>query len=330
MIRALLLLSKGLDSLLAGKIIQKQGIDVIPITYMTPYFNWQYYYKPEKYFDYCKSQGFSESYLFDITEEYLQILKKPRYGFGCLANPCIACKIFMISKTLKFLPKMDARFIITGEVLGQRPKSQKKWAMEIIKTESGANDLLVRPLSAKLLPPSLPERLGWIDREKLYSIKGRNRQKQFQLAKEFGINNYSTPAGGCLLTDPEIGRRVLKILKEKRKLSPLNAHLSVIVRHIFDTNLWVVLGRNHIENVKLFQACHSTVPIFTLSVPSPIAVVLEGNPDENFIKNLLIQYSKKAKEKIVNGENVELIVPNSSIFFYEESQQNQISLLSPL
>lgn len=318
--RALLLFSKGLDSLLAGKIIQKQGIDVIPITYITPYFNWKYHYNPEEYFQYCKSQGFNESYVIDITDEYLEILKKPRYGFGCLANPCIACKTFMISKTLTLLSKLNAKFIVTGEVLGQRPKSQNKWAMEVIRAESGAEDLLVRPLCAKLLPPSLPEKLGWIDREKLYSISGRSRHQQFILAKEFNIKNYSTPAGGCLLTDPEIGRRMLKILNEKRTLNRLTAELSVLGRHIFEDDIWIVLGRNHTENVKLYQLANEKLAVYTLNEPAPIAVVVEGHPSLKFVKELLTRYSKKAKEKIARGLQISLTQPNSREFSFETLQ----------
>ncbi|MEJ5286551.1 MAG: tRNA (5-methylaminomethyl-2-thiouridylate)-methyltransferase [Candidatus Kapaibacterium sp.] len=315
--RALLLFSKGLDSLLAGKIIESQGIQVVPITYITPFFNWEYHNNPQKYYEYCKSLGFQESYLIDITEEYLSILKKPRYGFGCLANPCVACKTFMISKTKKLLNELQADFIVTGEVLGQRPKSQNKWAMEVIKDESGADDLLVRPLSAKLLPPSLPERLGWIDREKLYGISGRNRQMQFQLAKKFNIKNFPTPAGGCLLTDPEIGRRMLKILKEKRTLNPLTAKLSVQGRHFFTNDSWIVLGRNHKENVKLFNLVRNQLPVFTLSVPAPIAVVVEGTPTLEYIKDLLIRYSKKAQKHIANGFNIEIVQPNPLEFTFE-------------
>ncbi len=212
---------------------------------------------------------------------------------------------------------MQADFIVTGEVLGQRPKSQNKWAMEVIKDESGADDLLVRPLSAKLLPPSLPERLGWIDREKLYGISGRNRQMQFQLAKKFNIKNFPTPAGGCLLTDPEIGRRMLKILKEKRTLNPLTAKLSVQGRHFFTNDSWIVLGRNHKENVKLFNLVRNQLPVFTLSVPAPIAVVVEGTPTLEYIKDLLIRYSKKAQKHIANGFNIEIVQPNPLEFTFE-------------
>jgi hypothetical protein len=307
--KAALLFSKGLDSLLAGKIIQSQGIEVIPVTYITPFFNWKFSENPRSYYKYCESQNFTKSILVDVTEEYLPILHKPRYGFGCLANPCIACKIFMLKKTKDLMDEHNFAFIITGEVLGQRPKSQNKWAMEVIKRESGVGDLLLRPLCAKLFPPSLPERMGWVEREKLYDISGRNRQRQFQLAKEFGINDFSTPAGGCLLTDPEIGRRMLKILHENRPLNKLTAQLSVLGRHFFEDNVWIVLGRNHADNQKILKIVNFKLPVYTLSEPAPVAVVVQGDVPENKIKELLVLYSKKASARISLGSRVELLTP---------------------
>lgn len=312
--RALLLFSKGLDSLLAGKIIQEQGIKVIPIVFITPFFNWKFFYNPDEYYDYCKSNGFDESYIFNVTEEYIKILYKPRYGFGCLANPCIACKIFMISKARKLLEELNADFVITGEVIGQRPKSQNRKALKIIKDESGINELLVRPLSAKLLPPSLPEILGWIDRKKLYAIYGRNRKLQFKLAKQFGIKDFETPAGGCLLADPQIGTRVLRILKEKRPLNYYTAQLTVLGRHIFDDENWIVVGRTHLENKKIFNICRGLLPIFTLSEPAPIAAVLQGEVNIEKIKNILLNFSHKAKEKIQEGIKVEVEEPSEYEF----------------
>ncbi|MCX8056171.1 MAG: thiamine biosynthesis protein [Ignavibacteria bacterium] len=310
----MLLFSKGLDSLLAGKIIQSQGVEVIPITFITPFFDWKYFYNPQLYYDYCKSHGFAESHLINVTEEYLQILKKPKYGFGCLANPCVACKIFMLSKSKSMMKSLNADFIITGEVIGQRPKSQNRRALEIIKNESNVYDLLVRPLSAKLLPPSLPEKLGWIDRSKLYAIYGRNRKIQFKLASMFGITDFETPAGGCLLTDPQIGRRILQILHENRPLNTITAQLSVIGRHIFDGDTWIVLGRTHNENKKIYNICKGIFPLFTLSEPAPVAAILQGESNHDKIKELLISFSHKSREKVNLNLSVELVEPDEEEF----------------
>jgi len=312
--KALLLFSNGLDSILAGKIIQEQGIEVIPVTYVTPFFNWKYIEKPESFRQRCKSLGFEKSVLIDITVDFLKILKKPRYGYGCLANPCIACKILMFSKTHKLLKYLNADFIVTGEVIGQRPMSQNRWAMEVIKKESGVDGLLVRPLSAKILSPTLPEQLGWIDREKLYGSFGRTRKLQFNLAKKYGIENVPTPAGGCLLTDPHIGQRLLKILKENKPLNVDTARLSVMGRHFIDEHYWIVLGRNDFENRKIFRIANGKFPMFTLTEPAPIAVLLDGNCEESLIKDLLIRYSKKAKLKANSGETINLILPKEKEF----------------
>jgi len=312
--KALLLFSGGLDSLLSGKIIQKQGIKVIPVTYITPFFNWKYYHNPEAFHQLCKNYGFDESILLDVTEEYLKILQKPKYGFGSHANPCIACKIFMMSKTKELLKETGADFVISGEVIGQRPKSQNRWAMEIIKNESNLDDLLVRPLSAKLLPPSLPERMGWVKREELFDLFGRNRKVQLQLAKEFGLENFSSPAGGCLLTDPQIGDRMLKVINEKRPLNSLTAQLAVLGRHVYNDSYWIVLGRNDEENKKIYKIAKNKLPLYILTEPSPLAAIIQGNPTEDEVKSLLIKYSKKAQAKINSGQSVSLIPPSEEEF----------------
>lgn len=312
--KALLMFSRGLDSLLAGKIIQSQGIEVMPVTYITPFFNWKYSEDPDSFHEYCKSQGFEKSILIDLSDEYLKILQKPKYGFGRYANPCIACKILMFTKTKQLLKDLNADFIISGEVLGQRPKSQNKWAMEIIKKESEVDDLLVRPLSAKVLPETLPERLGWIDREKLFGLQGRDRKFQLELVEKFGIKEFSTPAGGCLLTDPQIGTRILKILSENKPLNTLTSQLAVLGRHFIDEKQWIVLGRNDDENKKIVKIANGKLPLFTLTEPAPVAVIIQGELDENTIKELLVKFSKKAQMKIKSGESVDLIPVNQEEF----------------
>jgi tRNA U34 2-thiouridine synthase MnmA/TrmU len=326
--KALLLFSGGLDSILAGKIIQEQGIEVIPVTYITPFFNWKYSEQPELFHQRCQSLGFEKGILVNLTEEFLKILHKPRYGFGCLANPCIACKILMLSKTKQLLKEHNADFIITGEVVGQRPKSQNKRAMEIIRKESGVEDILVRPLSAKILPPTVPEKLAWVDRNKLFGFQGRSRKLQFFLARKYEIKDFPTPAGGCLLTQPEIGTRMLTILKGNKPLNELTAKLAVLGRHFIDANHWIVLGRNDVENRKIFKIANGKLPLFTLTEPAPVAVILDGNPDENLIKELLVRFSKKAKIKKESGEKVDLIPPDERDFGDNKEMMNPKSATS--
>lgn len=308
---ALLLFSEGLDSHLAGLILKEQGIKVIAVRFIAPFFGWNYKENPAPFYEKIKELGFDEGYLIDITEEYLKILRKPEYGYGDYANPCIDCKIFMLNKAKELMNEFKADFIATGEVLGQRPMSQNKNALELIEKKAGVKGILLRPLSAKLLSETEVERKGLINREKLLDIRGRKRTAQFELAKKFKLKEIPTPAGGCLLTDPQIGGRVLRILKEKRTLNYKTAQLLVLGRHFFEEGLWIVLGRNKEENEKIKRIVQGAYRIYTLNVPAPSATVIEGNPPEDFIKKLLVKYSKKAKDKISKGEEIILILENA-------------------
>ncbi|MCD6490534.1 MAG: hypothetical protein J7K20_07410 [Thermodesulfobacterium sp.] len=304
---AILLFSEGLDSHLAGLLLKEQGIKIIAVRFITPFFGWKYKEDPEPFYEKVKALGFDEGLLVDVTEEYIEVLKKPEYGYGDYANPCIDCKIFMLKKAKKFMEELKTDFIATGEVLGQRPMSQNKNTLELIERKAGVKGILLRPLSAKLLAETKPEKKGIIDREKLLDISGRKRTTQFELAKKFKLKEISTPSGGCLLTDPQIGGRVLKVIKERRLLNYETSQLLIIGRHFLEEGLWVVLGRNKEENEKIRRIVQNKYKTYTLDVPAPTAVIVEGNPPEEFIKKLLLKYSKKAKEKISKGEDVSLI-----------------------
>lgn len=307
MAKAILLFSEGLDSTLSGLILKKNGIEVIAVRFITPFFGWKYKKNPQIFKEKIKALGFDEGFTIDITEEYLELLKSPKHGFGDFANPCIDCKIFFLKKAKNLMEELKADFIATGEVLGQRPMSQNKPAMEIIEREAGVKGLLLRPLSAKLLKETEPEKKGLVKRENLYAHRGRRRIFQLELAKTFGLKEIPTPSGGCLLTDPVIGSRVLKILKEKRLLTPLTAELLTFGRHHFDNDLWIVLGRNKEENERLKEVVNKTYSLYTLNEPSPFLVVIEGNPQEDYLKNLLLNFSKKARKKLEEGGKIDLI-----------------------
>lgn len=244
-VKALALISGGLDSLLAAKLIYDQGIEVIGLHFNIPF---------------CKLK-IKESFCdigikiteVDLFSEFLGLIQKPRYGFGTNMNPCIDCKILMFSKAKELMPEFGARFIITGEVLGQRPMSQNKQALKLIKQKSGLDDLLLRPLSAQFFPPSLAEREGWVRRDKLLNFNGRRRSAQMQLAKSLGIDKYATPAGGCLLTDPNFSQRLAELLAHE-ELNLDNLELLKVGRHfrIADKSRLVV-GRDESENNLLMQ-----------------------------------------------------------------------------
>lgn len=306
MTKALLLFSEGLDSILAGKILKDQGINVTAIKYITPFFGWELKKNPENYYEKIEKLGFDEGKIVDITKEYLELLKKPRYGYGSHANPCIDCKILMINKTFQLLNEYKADFIATGEVLGQRPMSQNRNALVLIKKNSEFEDLLLRPLSAKLLFPTKPEREGLVDREKLLSISGRSRREQLVLAEKYGICDIPSPAGGCFLTDPVLGNRVLEILKNNLPLDNITAELLTLGRHYISEDTWIVLGRNYEENKKIFEIASSHYTIYCLSEPSPLGIIISGDNNKEKLFELLFEHSKKARLASKNGKEIKM------------------------
>ncbi|CAH9019460.1 tRNA (5-methylaminomethyl-2-thiouridylate)-methyltransferase [Candidatus Nitrosacidococcus sp. I8] len=209
--KAVALISGGLDSMLAVKVIQAQGIHVEGINFFTGFCveghthairNKDKNSAKRNNALWVAEQLGIKLHIIDVIEEYKEVVLNPRHGYGAHLNPCLDCKSFMVAKALKWMKEHKFDFIITGEVIGQRPKSQKAYAMPIVARESGAHDLLLRPLCAKNLPPTLPEQQGWVDRDQLHDFSGRSRKPQITLAESFGFEGYAQPAGGCcFLTD---------------------------------------------------------------------------------------------------------------------------------
>jgi tRNA U34 2-thiouridine synthase MnmA/TrmU len=244
-IKALALISGGLDSWLAAKLICDQGCEVVGLHFKIPFCRLDI----KKSFPNIGIQIMEV----DLGQEFLALIRQPDYGFGSNMNPCIDCKILMLSRAKELMPGLGAKFIITGEVLGQRPMSQNKQALKLIRHRSGLNDLLLRPLSAQFFPPSLAEKEGWVKRERLLNFNGRLRTPQMRLAKDFGFNNYATPAGGCLLTDPGFSRRLIELLAHN-ELNLENLELLKTGRHFrVGDNTRLVVGRDGSENNRLAQ-----------------------------------------------------------------------------
>lgn len=242
--KAIALFSGGLDSILSVCIIKDQGIKVEGVCFVSPFFS------DERAREAAKRLKIPLVTV-DIGKELISLIKSPPHGFGKGANPCIDCHILMIRMAGSLMKKRGASFLISGEVLGERPKSQNRRALMLIAKESGWEDLLLRPLTAKNLPPTLPERLKWVDRDKLFGIKGRGRKAQFELAKKFKIEHFPAPAGGCLLTDPNFSRRVKYILqvgivnREEIELLKLGRHFHL------NHHTRVVVGRKKEENLRI-------------------------------------------------------------------------------
>ncbi len=252
-IKALSLFSGGLDSILASKIVKDMGIEVIGIYFETGFENRN---KEEKK-DYLKQIAQKIGIfldIVDITEQFIaDILFSPKYGYGKNLNPCIDCHANMIKIAKMLLPKYKAKFIITGEVVAQRPMSQRKEALKNIERLSESESIVLRPLSAKLLEPTYPEKAGWVNREKLFAISGRSRSVQIELAKKYNIDKYESPAGGCLLTDRNFSNKLKEFVKFE-KLNSKEIEILKTGRHFrLKEKIRLVIGRNKTENEKLLK-----------------------------------------------------------------------------
>jgi len=243
------LLSGGLDSRLAVKMMQNQGFEVEAVAIKTPFCD----------FDCGRGCGFEIRETADtlgvklktvyLGDDYIEMLKHPKHGFGSGMNPCIDCRAMMFEAGKKHMEEIGAEFIISGEVLGQRPMSQHAPALRTIEKESGLEGKIVRPLSAALLPPTEPELKGLIKREDLGKIRGRSRKDQLEMAQEFGIENPPNAGGGCLLTDPAFAIRVKDLFKHTETPTTNDIDLLKIGRHFrFDENTKLIVGRNKDEN----------------------------------------------------------------------------------
>ncbi|MEE4166073.1 MAG: phosphoadenosine phosphosulfate reductase family protein, partial [Desulfocapsaceae bacterium] len=206
--RALSLFSGGLDSICATRLVMEQGVEVIAVKFITPFFGYDILRDPDKYRQETAQKYGINVKVVDISDEYLQLLRNPSHGFGKYFNPCIDCKIFMLSRARTMLEELGASFLITGEVLGQRPMSQRRDTLNVIERDSGNKTVLLRPLSAKLLNETEAERSGLVDRQRLLDFSGRGRSRQISLAKSYGITDFPAPAGGCILADPILSRRI--------------------------------------------------------------------------------------------------------------------------
>jgi len=243
-IKAVALFSGGLDSILAVKLIQEQGIEVKGVNFKTPFFGLDKTFLAAKSLD-------MDLEIIDITKEHLEILKKPKHGYGKNMNPCIDCHALMFKKAGEYMTKIGASFILSGEVLGERPMSQNRNSLSIIERESGFEGRILRPLSALLLAETIPEEEGLVDRNKLLNISGRSRKRQMELAVKMGIEDYPSPAGGCKLTEPAFSKR-LRDLFTQGVFSLEDIELLKLGRHFrLSTNIKLVVGRNKEENEKI-------------------------------------------------------------------------------
>jgi len=300
--KAVALISGGLDSMLAVRVIQEQGIHVEGINFFTGFcVEGHTHAVRKKHKDKQKrnnalwvaEQLGIKLHIVDVVEEYKDILLNPVHGYGKNVNPCLDCKTFMVKKAVEWLKEHDFDFIITGEVVGQRPMSQRKATMPIVAKDSGSDDLLVRPLSAQQLPATLPEREGWLDRDKMYDFSGRTRKPQMALAEQYGFKDYAQPAGGCcMLTDENYALK----LKDMWANRPSRAYeLDDIImlkmgRHFrLAPHLKIIIGREEGENNFMQGYKNQFISIFPTSHPGALCLVDgEFKSDEEFHQALAL------------------------------------------
>lgn len=284
--KAIALISGGLDSMLATKLILEQGIHVEGINFFTGFCVEGHTHAIRK-----KDQGKQKRnnalwvaeqlgiklHIIDIVEEYKNTVLNPKYGYGANLNPCLDCKVFMVGKAKQWMEENNFDFIITGEVIGQRPKSQLKTKMPIVAQESGANDRLVRPLCAKLLAPTLPETAGWIKRELLGDFSGRSRKPQMAMAERLGIEEYAQPAGGCcFLTDKYYSAKLADLwqARGKRAYELDDIMLLKVGRHLRPRDHFkIIIGREEGENNFLEGYRHQFAHLRILSHNGPLALI---------------------------------------------------------
>lgn len=301
-VKCILLYSGGLDSLLAGKILLNEGIEVIGLHCILPYF------PPDSDPELLKESIIAKQIGLNLVHyrcgtEYIEMLKNPLHGYGKHINPCIDCKIFFINKAAELMIDNEADFVATGEVVGQRPMSQQKNTLIHIENNTLKGRLL-RPLSAKLLKPTIPEIEGIINRDHFYDISGRGRIRQIALAKSFGINDYSSPAGGCLFTDSFIAARIKDLIKNDPDFKQYELYLIKMGRHFrINPSLKIIVSKNEQETIELEKYEKYADFFFKPDFSGP-SVFVKGIMTENdiyIINSIICRYGKPfLKEDIIN------------------------------
>jgi tRNA-specific 2-thiouridylase len=296
-VKALALFSGGLDSILAVKLMLEQGIDVATVNFVSP-------------FCLCeKGGGVSEAArrlgvplkVVGVGAEYLKMLRNPKHGYGKNMNPCVDCRIFILKKAKKIAEEIGAAFIFTGEVLDERPMSQHFRALKLVEEEAGLQGQLLRPLSARLLPATVMEKKGLVDRAKLVDIRGRSRKPQLKLAEKFSIKKYPSPAGGCLLTCKEYASKLRDLFQHKKRCSLADVSLLKVGRHFRFGENKIIVGRNEEENsVLVAKKARNDYYFEVPDIGSPITV-LQGAKTKKAVRTaaaLTAFYSDAKSDKV--------------------------------
>lgn len=312
-IKAIGLVSGGLDSAVAVGLMREQGVEMYGVNFLNgfsaDYMRAEVKGRPisdvvegrERYLS--RYLGI-EMRVIDVAGEYLDVLMNPRHGYGANVNPCIDCRIFLLRRARELMEEVGASFIFTGEVLGQRPMSQHRKALDVVEVESGLEGILLRPLSAKLLKPTRMEKEGLIDRERLCDIQGRSRRRQMELIASMGFDGFAQPAGGCILTDENYARKFKEFISHegKERFNRAQAVLLTVGRHFrISDGAKIVVGRNELESDYLEREWADYVLLKTVDVPGPTTLFM-GECDEELLRlaaSITARYSDGKYEKRV-------------------------------
>ncbi len=293
--KAYLLFSGGLDSIIAAKLLQNMGFKVIAVNIVSPFFE----RSKETIKKIAEKLGIDVIFI-EAGEDYLEMLKNPKYGYGKNLNPCIDCKAYMLRKVAEIA---DKNVIATGDVLGQRPMSQRKEAFKLIEKLANLEGRVLRPLSGKLLPPTIYEKEGLVKRESMLDLKGRSRKRHKEILKMMGldISEFPTPAGGCLLTDPTFSKKVRDLI-EHNELSWKNVRLLKVGRHFRIDSCKLVVGRNREENEELKNFIEPSDVVLKPSIPGPTGILrCSKKPDDRVIdtsSKIIARYCSKRKGNV--------------------------------
>ncbi len=295
--KALVLLSGGLDSILAAKVLKNQGIKVTALSFKSYFFNVSDAQKAAKHLRIPLK-------VVDFSKEHLKMVKSPMHGYGKSMNPCVDCHSLMLRKAKEIMKKEKFDFVATGEVLGERPMSQNLRALIIVEIQSSLKGYLLRPLSAKLLEPTIVEKKGLVNRDELLNISGRSRKRQIALAKKWKIKHYPTPAGGCLLTDPGFSKRLKELFDKYSSCDGNDIELLKLGRHFWEGKIKIIVGRNEEENKKIEKLREKrNILIEMETYPGPLTLIRNYGKERisNSIlkkaQNLTQYYSVKARKK---------------------------------
>ncbi|MCK5312311.1 MAG: tRNA 4-thiouridine(8) synthase ThiI [Desulfobacteraceae bacterium] len=304
--KALGITSGGLDSILSALVLKDQGIDVSWICFKTPFFSSDAAVRSAKTLNIPLKVE-------DITEIYLSLLKAPQAGFGKNMNPCMDCHALMFEMAGKEMKRQQADFLFSGEVVGQRPKSQTKNSMRYVEKNSGFAGLILRPLSAKLLLETIPEQKGWVDRSRLLDISGRSRKIQMEMAEKYGIKDYPTPAGGCLLTDAAFSNKLRDLMYVQKNYEIRELYLLKHGRHFrIDNRLKVIVGRSKEDNdniLKYYQKDKDTL-INPASLPGPVVLIVSGDETDKIEKTGGLICASYTKAKPGDLTDIHIVYPD--------------------